>query len=66
MPSVLVAAAVTIVYATAPSTPKSSTPVTVTVCAVFQFPDVNVTDAGATVPSVKSLDESPIVTFAVG
>ena len=62
----LVAGAVTIVYATFPSATKSFTPVTVTVCAVFQFPDVNVTDPGATVPSVKSLDESPIVTFAVG
>src|SRR5437667_94363 len=66
LPSVLVAPAVTIVYATVPSTAKSSTPVTVTVCAAFQLAGVNVTEAGATVPSVRSLDESPIVTFAVG
>ncbi len=65
-PSVLVAAAVTIAYATLPSTTKSFTPVTVTVCAVFQFAGVNITEAGATVPSVKSLDESPIATLAVG
>ena len=64
--SLLVAAAVTIEYATAPSTRTSSTPVTVTVCGVFQFPLVNVTDDGLTVPSVMSFDESPTVTFAVG
>ena len=39
---------------------------TVTVCAVFQFAAVNVTDAGATVPSVVSSEESAIVTSAVG
>ena len=44
----------------------SSTPVTVTVCAVLQLPGVKVREAGATVPSVRSLEESPIVTFAVG
>src|SRR5258708_9264690 len=49
-----------------PSTIGSSTPVTVTVCAVFQFAVVNVTLAGATVPSVRSFDDNPIVTFAVG
>src|SRR5438093_741435 len=49
-----------------PSTIASSTPVTVTVCARFQFTVVNVSDAGATVPSVRSLDDNPIVTFAVG
>src|SRR5207247_1440386 len=64
--SVLVAAAVTIVYATAPSATKSDPPGAVKGCAVFQFAGVNVTEAGGTVPSVKSLDESPIVTFAVG
>src|SRR5437867_227464 len=42
-------------------------PVTVTVCATFQFAAVNVTEAGgATVPSVRLLDDTPIVTFAVG
>src|SRR5262249_40380078 len=64
--SVLVAGAVTIVYAMLPSTMASSTPVTVTVCGTFQLALVNVTLAGATVPSVKSLDDSPIVTFAAG
>ena len=34
----------------------SSTPVTVTVCATFQFALVNVRLAGATVPSVVSLE----------
>jgi len=32
----------------------------------FQFPEVNVTDAGLTVPSVRSLELSPNVTFADG
>src|SRR5262249_60982387 len=36
------------------------------VCATFQFPVVNVSEAGATVPSVRSLDVSPIDTLAVG
>src|SRR5258706_287348 len=49
-----------------PSTIGSSTPVTVTVCATFQFAVVNVSVAGATVPSVRSLDDNPIVTLAVG
>src|SRR2546426_7396139 len=49
-----------------PSTIGSSTPVTVTVCATFQFAVVNVSDAGATVPSVRSFDDNPTVTFAVG
>src|SRR2546426_120249 len=49
-----------------PSRTRSSTPVTVTVCATFQFAVVNVTLAGATVPSVRSLDDNPIVTFVVG
>src|SRR6266446_341765 len=49
-----------------PSTFGSSTPVTVTVCATFQFAVVKVSDAGATVPSVRSLDDNPIVTFADG
>ena len=64
--SLLVAAAVTIEYATLPSTTKSSTPVRVTVCALFQFADVNVTDDGATVPSAVFELLNPIVTFAVG
>ena len=38
-----------------PSSRLSLTPVTVTVCAVFQFAAVNVSDAGLTVPSVVSL-----------
>src|SRR5438552_8276256 len=49
-----------------PSWTWSSTPVTVTVCATFQFAVVKVSDAGATVPSVRSFDDNPIVTFAVG
>ena len=49
-----------------PSSRKSSTPVTVTVCAVFQFAVVNVSDAGETVPSVASLELSAVLTFAVG
>ena len=49
-----------------PSSRLSSTPVTVTVCAVFQFAAVNVSDAGLTVPSVVSFELSPIVTSAVG
>src|SRR5712691_9878087 len=49
-----------------PSTIGSSTPVTVTVCATFQFAVVNVSDTGATVPSVRSFDDNPIVTLAVG
>src|SRR5438093_1100013 len=47
-----------------PSTIGSSTPVAVTVCATFQFAAVNVSEAGATVPSVRSLDDSAIVTLA--
>src|SRR5437762_528390 len=49
-----------------PSWTRSSTPVTVTVCATFQFAVVNVSDTGDTVPSVMSFDDNPIVTFAVG
>ena len=64
--SVLAAVPVTMEYAMVPSTTKSSTPVTVTVCAIFQFAAVNVSAAGKTVPSVASLDESGIVTSAVG
>ncbi len=60
------AAAVTIVYAIVPSTIVSSTPVTVTVCAEFQFAAVNINDVGATVPSAVLSEESAIVTSAVG
>src|SRR5437867_679030 len=49
-----------------PSWTRSSTPVTVTVCATFQFDVVNVRHTGATVPSVRSLDDNPIITFAEG
>ena len=42
------------------------TPVTVTVCAVFQFALVKVRLAGATAPSVASLELSAMVTSAVG
>src|SRR6187399_1562907 len=49
-----------------PSANASSTPVTVTVCGMFQFAGVKVKLAGATVPSVVSLDDNGIVTFAVG
>ena len=44
----------------------SSTPVTVTVCGVLQLPVVKVRVAGATVPSVVSLELRPMVTSAVG
>ena len=56
----------TIVYGWLPSATASSTPVTVTVWALFQFAVVKVRLAGLTVPSVVSLLESPIVTLAVG
>src|SRR5438876_898754 len=49
-----------------PSATKSFTPVTVTVWGVFQFADVNVRLAGATVPSAVLLDEIPTETLAVG
>ena len=42
------------------------TPVTVTVCGTFQFAVVKVRLAGLTVPSVVSLELSPMVTSAVG
>ena len=53
-------------YVTAPSTTKSFTPVTVTVCGVFQLPLVKVTELGLTVPSAEFELVSPIVTSAVG
>src|SRR5260221_8748493 len=49
-----------------PSATLSSTPVTVTVWAVFQLGGVNVTVGGATVPSAVLLDERATVTLAVG
>ena len=39
---------------------------TVTVCAMFQLAAVKVRLAGATVPSVVSLEDRPMVTSAVG
>src|SRR5687767_4384145 len=38
----------------------------VTACSVFQFEGVNVTVAGATVPSVVSAETMSMTTFAVG
>ena len=49
-----------------PSSKWSSTPVTVTVWAVFQVPLVNVSDQGDTVPSAVLLDDRPKLTSAVG
>ena len=46
-----------------PSSRVSSTPVTVTVCGTFQFAAVKVSEAGATVPSVTSLELMPTVTL---
>lgn len=54
------------VYATKPSASASSTPVTVTVCATFQFTLVKVSEAGETVPSVVSLEASGTVTSPCG
>ena len=62
-------------YSWSPSSAASSTPVSVTVCAVFQFAGVNVSvvcRAGAaspafdTWPSPSSALETRTVTFAVG
>ena len=44
----------------------SLTPVTVTVCGIFQLAGVNVRLAGSTVPSAVSVELSAIVTSAVG
>ena len=54
------------VYATAPSTMVSWTPVTVTVWGVWALADVNVSEVGLTAPSVVSLLVSGTVTSAVG
>ena len=53
-------------YSTSPSSNVSSSPVTVTVCAVAQLLDVKVSAAGLTVPSVGSPLSTPMVTFASG
>ncbi len=45
---------------------SSLTPVTVTVCAVFQLPEVNVSDAGLTVALPVASRLTAMVTFAVG
>ena len=49
-----------------PSTIKSSTPVTVTICGVLQSAAVNARLPELTVPSVVSLFVSRIATLAVG
>ena len=49
-----------------PSIRLSFTPVTVTVCAEFQFPDVNVKVAGDTVASPVSPEVTEITTSEVG
>ena len=62
----LVAAAVRIVYATSPSSTKSLTPVTVTVCGVAQLAVVNVRLDAETVPSPVFELLTGIVTLALG
>ena len=49
-----------------PSIILSSTPVTVTVCAVFQLPFVNVNVAGETAASPVSADTTVITTSLSG
>ena len=49
-----------------PSSRSSLTPVTVTVCGIFQLAVVKVTLDTLIVPSVVSLELSPMVTSAVG
>jgi len=49
-----------------PSSMKSSTPETVTICSIFQLAGVKVTAPGETVPSPVLLEESVMVTLAVG
>ena len=51
---------------TDPSTKLSSTPVTVTVCALFQLPFVNVNSAADTVTSPVSADVTVITTSLSG
>ena len=54
------------VVLTDPSTKLSSTPVTVTVCGVLQFPFVNVNSAASTVASPVSPDVTLITTSLSG
>ena len=63
---VLLAGAVTIEYAISPSVTASFAPVTVTVCGTFQLAEVKTSWLVEIVPSVVSLDERSMVTFAVG
>ena len=63
--SVLVTAKV-MRYSWSPSKSESSTPVTVTVCAVLQSVTVKVSAAGDTVPSPESLLVRPTLTCADG
>src|SRR6186713_2797034 len=51
---------------TSPSSTASSTPVTVTVCAIFQVVAVKVSEAGDTVASAIFDDASGTVTSSVG
>ena len=62
----LAAIAVTTLNACVPSITASSTPVTVTTCALFQLPGPKVSIAGETTPSAVSLLLRPIVTVAAG
>ena len=52
--------------ATSPSSQTSSTPVAVTVCAVFHAVAAKVSDDGDTVPSVASPDPTATVTACDG
>ena len=56
----------TIVYAIGPSNAASSTPVTATVCGIFQLAGVNTSDDAETVPSAVLLVARPMVTLASG
>ena len=53
-------------YVTSPSATKSLTPVTITVCGVSALAFVKVRLEGDTVPSLASLEDSPIETSLVG
>src|SRR5262245_20205287 len=53
-------------YAWLPSTRKSFTPWTWTTCGIDQFADVNTTLAGTGRPSPGAVEDSAIVTSAVG
>ena len=54
------------VYDTSPSSSSSSTPVTVTTWGMSQFDGVKTRLEVLRVPSVSSLEDSEIVTLAVG